>query len=221
VLRQIITLRQSLPDLKPVWASQMNLTEQTPTPGSSVYYSNLNWMSHSELEFLCFFGILSNEIHRNDILRLELILNLPKKVQKDTNFSELQKAILLRLLQDRLQRKLPLYENRQRALLKLFSPRRIKGLLRDPVIRKSVLQRLKPRVVKPKQINRLPGGTPIQYSRHRGYRDHGAARPSHKWKPTSDWSLTRQQWSQEQLKELDCEFYKVFLHNPFKLCFST
>lgn len=33
----------------------------------------------------------------------------------------------------------------------------------------------------------------VKPQRKRGYHDHGSLRPSHCWKPTSDWSLTEQQ----------------------------
>lgn len=49
------------------------------------------------------------------------------------------------------------------------------------------LQALKSLKVKRKSTKVVKG------NRKRGYDDHGTLRPSHKWKPTSDWSLTEEQ----------------------------
>jgi len=57
--------------------------------------------------------------------------------------------------------------------------------------------------------------------RIRGYRDHGTSRPGHKWLPRFDFSLSREQWSKEQLREIDLEFYEIFLFRPFNLCFPA
>jgi len=203
-----------LPDQQVVVASQ------DQSPGSSVYWCNLNWMPEEEVLCLALLAIIGNNLFRNDILRCELILDLPSRVQRCVSLSDLEKAVLLRLLEDRLKRKLPLYQNRQRVLLKYFKYRRIKGLLSDSVLLRRISRRLRPRVKRPGGKRTLTAGTPLQTSRHRGYRDHGSARPYHKWLPTNDWRLTRQQWTEEQLRELDLEFFKVFLTNPFNLCFS-
>jgi hypothetical protein len=224
VKTQIITLRSQITrwwDQSKLVDQQVKIASQTPSPGSSVYWCNLNWMSDTEVLTLSLLAVIGNELMRNDILRCELILSLPEKVKQCESLSTMQKAVILRLLEDRLKRKLPFYKNRQEVLLRYFSYRRIKGLISDSVVLRSLARRLRPRIPKSSTKRTLPAGTPLQTSRHRGYRDHGAARPTHKWLPTNDWTLTRQQWTKEQLEELDLEFYSVFLLNPFSICFAS
>ena len=220
---KIITLRRQITEWwnqTRIPDQQVKVASQTPSPGSSVYWCNLNWMSETEVLTLSLLAIIGNELLRNDILRCELILTLPEKIKQCESLSTMQKAIILRLLEDRIKRKLPFYINRQRTLLRYFPYRKIKGLCSDSAILRKLARRLRPRIPKSSSKRTLPSGTPIQTSRHRGYRDHGAARPYHKWLPDSDWTLTREQWSKEQLKELDLEFYEIFLTKPFNLCFA-
>ena len=199
---------------------QVNCASQDQSPGSSVYWCNLNWMPEEEVLTLALLAIVGNDLFRNDILRCELLLDLPSRIQRCESLTTMEKAVLLRLIEDRLKRHLPFYQNRQRTLLQYFKYRRIKGLFSDSVLLRRISRRLRPRVKRPGGARTLPAGTPLQTSRHRGYRDHGSARPSHKWLPTSDWRLTREQWTREQLQELNLQFFTLFLTNPFNLCFK-
>jgi len=220
---QIITLRSQITEWwnrSRLVDQQVKIASQTPSPGSSVYWCNLNWMSETEVLTLSLLAVIGNELFQNDILRCELILSLPGKVKQCESLTTMQKAVILRLIEDRLKRKLPFYRNRQEVLLRYFSHRRIKGLISDSGVLRKIARRLRPRIPKSCSKRTLPAGTPLQTSRHRGYRDHGAARPFHKWLPNSDWTLNRRQWSKEQLQELDLEFFSVFLLNPFCVCFA-
>jgi hypothetical protein len=196
------------------------------SPGSSVYWSNLNWMSTTEVETLALFAIISNEIQKNDILRCEVYLGLERAIRRNKEIDYVRSMLLLRLLDERLRRRLPLYENRQRVLLRHYSYRRIKGLFSDRSITFGLQKRLKARVVKPRVPKDpttgcplTPNGVPFQTSRHRGYRDHGSARPRHLWKPRFDLRLVLQQNWQEAYEELTSKTDTIFLKRPFKEVF--
>jgi hypothetical protein len=151
----------------------------------------------------------------NKVVRIEILEKLPgaiERIPEEAFGGPIGKAILLRVIQDHVKRKLPFYENRQKVFFRFFPLRRLLGLLSQPEFQSKLQKRFRPKLWTPKRAKRG--------QRIRGYRDHGTCRPSHKWLPRYDFSLTRKQWSKEQLQELDIEFYKIFLTNPFKLCFS-
>jgi hypothetical protein len=166
----------------------------------------------SEILALTLIGFSTN----STVVRIEILEKLPGAIERQSEEAfggPIGKAILLRVIQDHNKRKLPFYENRQRAFFRYFPPRRLLGLLSDPVLLAKLQKRFRPKLWTPVRAKRA--------QRIRGYRDHGTSRPEHQWTPRFDYSLTRQQWSQEQLRELDLEFYGIFLNRPFKLCFRT
>jgi hypothetical protein len=153
---------------------------------------------------------------KSTVVRIEILEKLPGAIERypeEAFGGPIGKAILLRVIQDQLKRRLPFYRNRQKVFFKYFPLRKLLGLLSQPELQSKLQKRFVPRLHTPKAAKRA--------NRVRGYRDHGTCRPSHKWLPRYDFSLTREQWSKEELKELNLEFYKVFLSNPFPLSFKT
>jgi hypothetical protein len=187
------------------------VSRQNQSPDSTIYWTNLNYLSVSEILALTLIGYSTE----NKVVRIEILEKLPgaiERIPEEAFGGPIGKAILLRVIQDHVKRKLPFYENRQKVFFRFFPLRRLLGLLSQPEFQSKLQKRFRPKLWTPKRAKRG--------QRIRGYRDHGTCRPSHKWLPRYDFSLTRQQWSKEQLQELDLEFYKIFLTNPFKLCFS-
>jgi len=187
------------------------VSRQNQSPDSSIYWTNLNYLSVSEILALTLIGYSTE----NKVVRIEILEKLPRAIERipeEAFGGPIGKAILLRVIQDHIKRKLPFYENRQKVFFRFFPLRRLLGLLSQPEFQSKLQKRFRPKLWTPKRAKRG--------QRIRGYRDHGTCRPSHKWLPRYDFSLTREQWSKEQLQELDMEFFKIFLTNPFKLCFS-
>jgi hypothetical protein len=153
---------------------------------------------------------------KSNVVRIEILEKLPGAIERNSEEAfggPIGKAVLLRVIQDHIKRRLPFYRNRQRAFFRFFPLRKLLGLLSEPVLQAKLQKRFRPKLWTPARAKRG--------QRIRGYRDHGTSRPEHKWTPRFDFSLTRQQWSEEQLQRLDLEFYEIFLTRPFNLCFST
>jgi hypothetical protein len=153
---------------------------------------------------------------KSNVVRIEILEKLPGAIERHSEEAfggPIGKAVLLRVIQDHIKRKLPFYENRQRAFFRYFPLRKLLGLLSQPALQSKLQKRFRPKLWTPARAKRG--------QRIRGYRDHGTCRPGHKWLPRFDFSLTREQWSREQLQRLDLEFYGVFLNRPFNLCFKS
>jgi hypothetical protein len=166
----------------------------------------------SEILALTLIGFSTN----STVVRIEILEKLPGAIERHPEEAfggPIGKAILLRVIQDHLKKKLPFYKNRQKVFFRYFPLRRLLGLLSQPELQSKLQKRFRPRLCTPQRAKRG--------QRIRGYRDHGTCRPGHKWLPRYDFSLTREQWSQEELQELNLEFYRVFLSNPFVLCFRS
>jgi hypothetical protein len=165
----------------------------------------------SEILALTLIGYSTN----SNIVRIEILEKLPGAIERHSEEAfggPIGKALLLRVIQDHIKRKLPFYRNRQKAFFRRFPLRKLLGLLSQPELQSKLQKRFRPKLWTPVRVKRG--------QRIRGYRDHGTCRPSHKWLPRYDFSLTRKQWSIEQLRKLDLEFYSIFLTRPFSLCFS-
>jgi hypothetical protein len=150
------------------------------------------------------------------VVRIEILEKLPRAIERypeEAFGGPIGKAVLLRVIQDHIKRKLPFYKSRQKTFFRYFPLRKLLGLLSEPVLQSKLQKRFRPKLWTPVRAKRG--------QRIRGYRDLGTCRPSHKWLPRFDFSLTREKWNKEQLRQLDLEFYEIFLKNPFSLCFST
>jgi hypothetical protein len=165
----------------------------------------------SEILALTLIGFSTN----SDVVRIEILEKLPGAIERlpeEAFGGPVGKAVLLRVIQDHIKRKLPFYQNRQKVFFRYFPLRKLLGLLSQPVLQMKLQKRFSPKLWTPVRAKKG--------QRIRGYRDHGTCRPGHKWTPRFDFSLTRQQWSKEQLLSLNLEFYEIFLTRPFNLCFS-
>jgi hypothetical protein len=213
-LRSIPSFRKFLDSLEAKYTEdKLNdlVSRQNQSPGSSIYWTNLNYLTIDEVLFLFFLGIASkNKVIRVEIL--EKLLSSEKYITEASIGGAIQKALLLRMIQDHLKRGLPLYTSRWNVFWRYFPQRKILGLLTDPQLQKSISKRLRPKLWSLKKVR--SGG------RIRGYRDHGTCRPSHKWLPRYDFSMTRNQLAKENLDQINLRFYEVFLTQPFWLCFS-
>jgi hypothetical protein len=213
-LRSIPSFRKFLVSLEAKYTEdKLNdlVSRQNQSPCSPIHWTNLNYLTVSEILALTLIGYSTN----SDIVRIEILEKLPgaiERLSEETFGGPLGKAILLRVIQDHIKRKLPFYRNRQKVFLRFFPLRKLLGLLSQPVLQSKLQKRFRPKLWTPARAKRD--------QRIRGYRDHGTCRPSHKWLPRFDFSLTRQQWSEEQLQKLNLDFYEIFLSRPFKLCFS-
>jgi len=188
------------------------VSRQNQSPYNPIHWTNLNYLTVSEILALTLIGFSTN----NDIVRIEILERLPGAIERHQEESfggPIGKAILLRVIQDHLKRRLPFYRNRQKIFFRYFPLRKLLGLLSQPVLQSKLQKRFRPKLWKPARVKKG--------QRIRGYRDHGTCRPSHKWLPRFDFSLTREQWNKEQLQKIDLEFYEVFLRQSFKFCFST
>jgi hypothetical protein len=214
-LRSIPRFRQFLVSLEAKYTEdKLNalVSRQNQSPYSSIHWTNLNYLTVSEILALTLIGFSTN----SDVVRIEILEKLPGAIERHPEEAfggPIGKAVLLRVIQDHIKRKLPFYRNRQKAFFRRFPLRKLLGLLSDPVLQSKLQKRFRPILWTPARAKRG--------QRIRGYRDHGTCRPSHKWIPRFDFSLTRQQWSKEQLRKLDLEFYEIFLNRPFNLCFSS
>jgi hypothetical protein len=214
-LRNIPKFRQFLVNLEAKYTEdKLNdlVSRQNQSPYSSIHWTNLNYLTVSEILALTLIGYSTN----SELVKIEILEKLPGAIERhseETLGGPIGKAILLRVIQDHIKRKLPFYRNRQRVFFRYFPLRKLLGLLSQPVLQSKLQKRFRPKLWTPLRVKRG--------QRIRGYRDHGTCRPSHKWLPRFDFSLTREQWSKEQLQQLNLEFYEVFLKNPFNLCFST
>lgn len=196
--------------------------EQDQSPGTPVYFGNFSWLKDSELLFL---ALVAPYFRQHQEIRSILLLELPSKIEKSESLSMVQKAILLRWLQDHLSRKLGFYKSHTKKLFKVFPPRRLFGILKDPTLQRRVLSRFRIKKVRPKKLGKtrtLPNGTKLLPSRHRGYRDHGTYSAPHQFKNSyiaSDWSFDRKQWREDFITEFNLEFFSTALHNPFNEVF--
>jgi hypothetical protein len=187
------------------------VSRQNQSPYSSIHWTNLNYLTVSEILALTLIGYSTN----SEVVRIEILERLPRAIERypeEAFGGTIAKAVLLRVIQDHIKRKLPFYKNRQKAFFRHFPLRKLLGLLSQPELQSKLQRRFRPKLWTPVKAKRG--------QRIRGYRDHGACRPRHKWLPRFDFSLTRQQWSKEQLQSLNLEFYEIFLTRPFNLCFS-
>lgn len=198
--------------------------EQDQSPGTSVYFGNFSWLKDSELLFL---ALVAPYFRQHQEIRTILLLELPSKIENCESLGVVQKAILLRWLQDHLKRKLGFYKTHTKKLIKVFSKRRILGILNDPTLQRRVLSRFRVKVVRPKKLGKtrtLPNGTKLLPSRHRGYRDHGTYSAPHQFRNSwisNDWTFDRKQWELDFIKEFNLEFYQAALHRPFNEVFVT
>jgi hypothetical protein len=214
-LRSIPRFRQFLVSLEAKYTEdKLNalVSRQNQSPYSSIYWTNLNYLTVSEILALVLIGFST----KSNVVRIEILEKLPGAIERNSEEAfggPIGKAVLLRVIQDHIKRRLPFYRNRQRAFFRFFPLRKLLGLLSEPVLQAKLQKRFRPKLWTPARAKRG--------QRIRGYRDHGTSRPRHKWTPRFDFSLTRQQWSEEQLQRLDLEFYGIFLTRPFNLCFST
>jgi hypothetical protein len=187
------------------------VSRQNQSPDSSIHWTNLNYLTVSEILALTLIGYSTN----SNIVRIEILEKLPGAIERHSEEAfggPVGKALLLRVIQDHIKRKLPFYRNRQKAFFRRFPLRKLLGLLSQPELQSKLQKRFRPKLWTPVKAKRG--------QRIRSYRDHGTCRPRHKWLPRYDFSLTRQQWSKEQLQSLDLEFYEILLTRPFILCFS-
>jgi hypothetical protein len=187
------------------------VSRQNQSPDSSIHWTNLNYLTVSEILALTLIGYST----RSNVVRIEILEKLPGAIERHPEEAfggPIGKAVLLRVIQDHIKRKLPFYRNRQKVFFRYFPLRKLLGLLSQPVLQVKLQKRFSPKLWTPVRAKKG--------QRIRGYRDHGTCRPGHKWTPRFDFSLTRQQWSKEQLLSLNLEFYEIFLTRPFNLCFS-
>jgi hypothetical protein len=207
--------------MKPIWDAQHSLSkeqDQSPDISYAIYWTNLNWLTNAELLTLTLISIVSNEVKRNEIIRVQLLVDLPVALKRTKYLTMNEKLVLLRLLDERLNRKLPLYENHFRLLVDVFGYRRITGLLSDKNLKFKLQKRLKPKRVFRRSTKNivLPHGTQVGHpTRIRGYRDHGTARRQGTWLPKSDWSFTANQWRKEIVEAYFGRVFSFYLGCTF------
>lgn len=164
-------------------AQEEKYREQNQSPDSSVSVGyvrilNSDYLSKTELVYLCFLCYYLNTTTLKascPYLLCELLVSLPEKIER-SDFTQTEKNSLFLLVAKRVK----LYIDGDWP----FSSREIGGIINDSQIarklRRRTYQKLRPRKARRTQ-------------RHRGYRDHGSARPPHRWKPKFDISFTEQQ----------------------------
>jgi hypothetical protein len=147
------------------------VSRQNQSPYSPIlYWSNLNYLTVSEILALTLIGYSTN----STVVRIEILERLPGAIERHPEEAfggPIGKAILLRVIQDHLKRRLPFYQNRQKVFFRYFPLRKLLGLLSQPELQSKLQKRFRPKLCTPKAAKRG--------QRIRGYRDHGTCRPSH------------------------------------------
>jgi hypothetical protein len=162
-----------------------------------------DYLSKTELIYLCFLTYYLNTTTLRlscPHLLIELLVQLPEKIEQAT-YLRMQERIELWKLFSRLK----IYFNHNWPL----HPREVMGILSDPEVAKKVRTRLYQKVRLTRSRARRP-------QRHRGYRDHGTLRPSHKWLPKFDYSLTELQQELERERAYLKRYYQLAItgRNP-------
>ena len=197
-----ITIRESLKSnikfrsfIDQIRVSECEIGSQSQSPdisfsGLKVRILNADYLSKTELIFLCYLTYYLNTTtlkYSCPHLLVELLTQLPEKIERSTFLKNQEKIELWKLFS---RSKLYFTNNWP------FPPREILGILSDRQVMVKITNRLYQRV-RP-QSSRLK-----RTQRIRGYRDHGTLRPSHQWKPTSDYTLTElQNHIEEERKRL-------------------
>jgi hypothetical protein len=168
------------------------VSSQNQSPCNSVtYYSNLNFLRISELLVLIFLLWTASE---TSLFRKVVLADLLEKEDRIRSIvrNEFQEVILRRFVQRQILQRKPWYRHERETFFKfLLSKRGLLSLLSDKQVLKSLSRRLKPKLVVPRK--------PRKVERHRGYRDHGTARPAHRWTEKNFWYSKQYNWRREIL----------------------
>jgi hypothetical protein len=193
--------------------------KQNQSPDVTFYWDNLNWMSKVEVEQMALMAIISNDLRRNDILRFSIMSELPKKILENKSLTLTYRLLLCRLLDERVRRKLPLYNNRWQKLLDFISLRRLNDLLSTCG---NLIKRLLPHKAVVRKTQCLKHGTPVPApGRIRGHRDHGSCSPPGTWLPKDlGYFGTIYQNFIDDYNELVTNLLKKHLENSFNSLFQ-
>jgi hypothetical protein len=109
--------------------------------------------------------------------------------------NEFQEVIIRRFVQKQIVERKPWYKYEREAFFQfVLSKRGLLSLLSDKQVLKSLGRRLKPKLFVPRKPKRV--------ERHHGYRDHGTARPIHRWTEKNFWYSYQYSWRREILFRL-------------------
>jgi hypothetical protein len=186
------------------------MSSQNQSPDNPILHLvNLNWLTRSEALAMVFIAWATENQNLRSLLLVELT---QRYADRKISCSDNERWMILRFLQDCVKRRLPFYQNRRADFFFHIPLREILGVLNDPRIRQSISKRLRPRLWHPPK--------PVRAERIRGYRDHGTARPSHKWLP-KDLLTDRQRWKEHELREFNLLLDSYALTLPWKEVFYT
>jgi hypothetical protein len=175
------------------------LASQIQSPDNSVlYYSNLNFLRKEELILLAFV-LWTNP---NEIFRKVVIADLldHKKQFRDLLGNELAEVAFERFLTRQVLQGKPWYKlEREVFFATVKSERGLLSLLSDHQIGRSLERRLKVKLYFPSKARRA--------ERHRGYRDHGSARPAHCW-TERNWHNLTPTWKKEMIHNIETNWPK-------------
>jgi hypothetical protein len=171
------------------------VSSQNQSPYNPVtYYSNLNFLKYSEFLVLIFLLWTASE---TSLFRRVVLVDLLEKENRIRSYvrNEFQEVILRRFVQRQIVERKPWYKHEREAFFCfVLSKRGLLSLLSDSQVLKSLGRRLKPKLFVPRKPKRV--------ERHRGYRDHGTARPAHRWTEKNFWNSYQYNWRREILFNL-------------------